>query len=130
MPRQLAIVGNEEVWVSLFRRAVAAGKTVFVSAGTTRMARKLVAWCAAQGVRCKLYTGAAEHKMAKKEFEQPIDASWEGVQVIVATATLTVAVDPQVWHCDLCMVETHPWGATYREQRQASERSVGPAPLR
>ena len=45
-------------------------------------------WC---GVNCTL---VPRSKMAKKEFEQPIDASWEGVQVIVATATLTIAVDP------------------------------------
>ena len=68
------------------------------------LAKTLAAACKAGGVRHKIYTGAAEDRINKEDFDGDIDVAWAAVQVVIATSSVTVAVDPRQWHCDICMV--------------------------
>jgi hypothetical protein len=78
--------------------------------------------CESRGVPFKLYTSDKDCD-SKEDFKHP-DEAWRDVQVIVATATLTVAVDPREWHCDAVFVYAGSgMGCAPRDQRQAVERT-------
>ena len=108
MPRTVNFYNREEVWDNMFKVAVSEKKTLFASISTKRKATDLAQWCVRSKVPYKIYTGETFNNT---DFSDP-DKAWLGVQVIIATSTLTVAVDPQIWQCDVLMAHTDPLGHT------------------
>ena len=108
-------------WDDVFQRRVAQGCNVFVHLNSTDKAASLTAFCTKHGVNFKLYVGGSSFG-SKGDFKDAGKAL-EDTQVIMTTATLTVAVDIQRWHCDHVMIHAGcGYGASPRDQRQAVER--------
>ncbi len=113
--RHLHVYTMESRWTDEFRRVLSDGRRAFVHAGSIGVAAALVKLCVDAGVSYKLYTGKNHYD--KKDFDDP-DVAWDGVDVVIATATLTVAVDIKVWRCDSLFVHANPHGCVARDVLQ------------
>ena len=114
-------LAGEAHWDQVFQRRIAQGCNVFVHLNSTDKAASLAAFCKEHGVSFKLYVGGSSSD-SKDDFKDA-DKALEGIQCVLTTATLTVAVDIQRWHCDHVMIHAGGgYGASPRDQRQAVER--------
>jgi hypothetical protein len=87
-----------EYWTKRWQKAIEWGNNVFIHANSKTHAIDIAQWCRTHGIAYKLYTSDKDSD-SKDDFVHP-DRSWRGSQAIIATGTLTVAVDPKEWHCD------------------------------
>jgi len=114
-------LAGEKYWDEVFQRRIAQGCNVFVHLNSTDKAASLAKFCESNGASFKLYVGGSSSD-SKDDFKDA-DKALEGIQCVMTTATLTVAVDIQRWHCDHVMVHAGSgYGASPRDQRQAIER--------
>jgi hypothetical protein len=124
LPRTIEAVcgkGGDIYWTDCWRRMVQHGCNLFLHVNSKERAICIARWCEKHNAEYKLYTGDNDSD-SKDDFKNP-DEAWRYVQVIIATATLTVAVDPKKWHCDAVFVFAgNGYGCSPRDQRQAVER--------
>lgn len=123
-PRTIEAVcgpAGDDYWTKVWQKSVQVGKKIFIHANSKARAIEVAKWCSAHNIAYKLYTSDKDSD-SKEDFKKP-DEAWRNVQVIIATATLTVAVDPKEWHCDAIFVYAGSgMGCSPRDQRQAIER--------
>ena len=112
---------GDDYWTKVWQKAVEFDKNIFVHANSKTRAIEVAKWCSEHSVAYKLYTSDKDSD-SKDDFKDP-DRAWCDSQVIIATATLTVAVDPKEWHCDAIFVFAGSgMGCSPRDQGQAVGR--------
>jgi len=100
-----AVCGKQgfEYWKNTLKQMMMEKKNLFVFCAYAKTARGVAAICSEYKVTFKLYYGEKDGNDKEKDF-QDVDKAWEDTQVIIATSSLTVAVDPKTWHCDKIFV--------------------------
>jgi hypothetical protein len=99
MERKFKLTANTKQWEERVSESTKAGRNVFVGNASQAMAKKIAEFCEQHNALYKLYTGDKSCAKDKKADFLDIDTALEGIQVVIATTCLTVAVDINRWHC-------------------------------
>ena len=113
--RTLVFTGCKDDWLRLLRERLDRGCNVLVGAGSRAVCIKLHDEYTKAGFRCRIYTGAPEHKGHLEDFRYNsdgsggVDVAWtpplqRSIQMLGMNAACTIAVSNQTWRCDYVML--------------------------
>ena len=111
MKRKFKLTANQKQWEEQISNSIKAGRNMFVACASQVMAKKVAEFCEQCHVSYKLYTGDKGCEKDKKADFMDIDRALKGIQVVIATTCVTVAVDIKEWHCDEACVYSMSGGA-------------------
>jgi hypothetical protein len=94
------LTAHTKQWEEQVLKSVKAGRNVFMACASQKATNKIAEFCELCKAPWKLYTGDKSCAKGKQVNFLDIDTALEGIQVVIATTCLTVAVDIQEWHCD------------------------------
>ena len=97
--RKFKLTANTKQWEERVSESTKAGRNVFVGNSSQAMAKKIAGFCEQHNSLYKSYTGEKSCAKDKKADFLDIDTALEGIQVVIATTCLSVAVDIKRWHC-------------------------------